>query len=68
MHLADVDFRTAVAWLQQHLAASPPTSGEPATHAPSGRPAVPLPERPGRLRLPLADDRLLGQVCHGARI
>ena len=29
MHLAGVDFRTAVAWLQQHLAAGPPTSGEP---------------------------------------
>src|ERR1035441_6529672 len=34
MHLAGVDFRTAVIWLQQHLAASPPSGGESATHAP----------------------------------
>ena len=34
MHLAGVDFRTAVAWLEQHLAAGPPASGESATHAP----------------------------------
>ena len=33
MHLAGVDFRTAVAWLEQHLAAGPLAGGESATHA-----------------------------------
>jgi hypothetical protein len=62
MHLADVDFRTAVAWLQQHLAASPLAVGEPAAHASGRESSVPIPERPGRLRLPAPDDRMLGRV------
>ena len=60
MHLAGVDFRTAVAWLQQHLAASPPTSGGPATHAP--RKEFTAAEKRGGLRLPLPNARLLGRV------
>jgi hypothetical protein len=59
MHLAGVDFREAVAWLQQHLAASPPTSGEPATHAPGKEFTA---EQHGGLRLPISDSRLLGRV------
>jgi hypothetical protein len=62
MHLAGVDFRTAVAWLQQHLAASPLASGEPTAHAPDGRPSASIPERAGGLRLPVPADRLLGRV------
>ena len=60
MHLAGVDFREAVAWLQQHLAASPPTSGEPATHV-SGTQSTAA-EKPGGLRLPVPHARLLGRV------
>jgi hypothetical protein len=62
MHLAGVDFRTAVAWLQQHLMASPLAGGGSAAHVPAGRPSLPIPERPGRLRLPVPDERLLGRV------
>ena len=60
MHLAGVDFREAVAWLQQHLAASPPTSGEPTTHTPGG--GFTAAEKPGGLRLPVSNARLLGRV------
>ena len=60
MHLAGVDFREAVAWLQQHLAASPPTSGEPATHVPGTQSTAA--ENPGGLRLPVPHARLLGRV------
>ena len=60
MHLAGVDFRTAVAWLQQHLAASPPTSSESVTHAP-GR-GFTATEKHGGLCLPVPNDRLLGRV------
>ena len=62
MHLAGVDFRTAVAWLQQHLAASPLAIGDSATHPSGMEPSDPIPERPGRLRLPTPDDRLLSRV------
>jgi len=62
MHLAGVDFRTAVAWLQQHLAASPLAIGDSATHPSGTEPSAPIPERPGRLRLPTPDDRLLSRV------
>jgi hypothetical protein len=60
MHLASVDFRTAVAWLQQHLAASPPVSDELAKHTPDQKPTAT--ERPGGLRLPIPDERMLGRV------
>lgn len=62
MHLAEVDFRTAVTWLQQHLAASHRAVGEPATHSSGREPSVPE-GHCGRLRLPVPDDRMLGRVC-----
>lgn len=61
MHLAGVDFRTAVAWLQQHLAASPPTSGSHATAAHDAQSTAA--EKPGGLRLPVPIAHLLGRVC-----
>jgi hypothetical protein len=60
MHLADVDFRTAVAWLQQHLVANHLAVGKPTAHTLGKKPLVP--QRPGRLRLPVPNDRLLGRV------
>lgn len=60
MHLAGVSFREAVAWLQQHLAASPPTSGESATHGP-GREFTAA-EKHGGLRLPVPNVYLFGRV------
>ena len=57
MHLAGVDFRTAVTWLQQHLAAGPP----PTTARTSGSESA-APERPGTLHLPIPDNRMLGRV------
>jgi len=62
MHLAGVDYRTAVAWLQQHLAPGPLAVGEPTTRASGNDPSAPLSETPGRLRLPLPVDHLLGRV------
>jgi hypothetical protein len=60
MHLAGVDFREAVAWLQQHLATSPPTSSELTTHIPGQ--AFTTTKQHGGLRLPAPDNRLLGRV------
>ena len=60
IHLTGVDFRTAVLWLEERLAAGPLASDEPLRPG-SGRDAS-LPESPGGLRLPLRDDRLLGRV------
>jgi hypothetical protein len=61
MHLASVDFRTALAWLEQNLAASPPAaSSEPATHAPDNKSTAT--ERPGTLQLPTPDPSLLAHV------
>lgn len=60
MHLAGVDFREAVAWLQQHLPASLLTVGQSTTH-PSGSPST-AGERTGRLRLPVPDAPLLDRV------
>jgi hypothetical protein len=60
MHLAGVDCRMAVEWLERHAATSPLAAGESAAdtsvreRSASGRP------RP--LQLPLRDDRLLGGV------
>ena len=60
MHLAGVDFRTAVAWLQQHLPAGTLAVGEDATQPPHA--AAPTTEGPRGLRLPVRDDRLLDRV------
>ena len=60
MHLAGVDFRAAVVWLQQHLGAGTPASGEPITHAPLKE--CTAAEEPDGLRLPAPDERMLGRV------
>lgn len=60
MHLAGVNFPTALEWLEQHLAASPLPSGTSTAHDLGQESAAA--ERPGRLRLPVPDDRLLGRV------
>jgi hypothetical protein len=61
MHLAGVDFRAAVTWLQQHLAANSPTLGASDSHDPPRE--ILLAEGNDRLRLPVPDARLLGRVC-----
>jgi hypothetical protein len=60
MHLADVDFRTAVAWLEQYLVTSHLAVGKPALHSSGKEPSAA--EGPGRLRLPVPHDRMLGRV------
>jgi hypothetical protein len=60
MHLADVDFRTAVQWLQQHVAVGHLAVAQPTAHA-SGR-EPPVPEGGRKLRLPVPDDRMLDRV------
>ena len=55
-----LDYRTAVAWLEQHLAPRLPASGEFTAHH-SGKQSTAA-EKPGTLRLPVPDDRLLGRV------
>jgi hypothetical protein len=68
MHLVGVDFRTALEWLEQHLAPSPLGIHKPTAHAggstsvPTDRPPSWYAERPNSLRLPLPDDRMLGHV------
>jgi hypothetical protein len=62
MHLAGVDFRTALMWLECHLAVGPPASGQSATRAPGSEPSPRIREGPGTLRLPIPDDRLLDRV------
>jgi hypothetical protein len=60
MHLDGVDYRTAVAWLQQHLTVGAGAIDEPTVPAPGGESSVPL--GPGMLRLPTPDGRMLGRV------
>jgi hypothetical protein len=60
MHLASVDYRTALAWLEQYLAVSPPASGESATHTSGEESSVA--EGAHRLQLPVPEDRMLGRV------
>ena len=60
MHLAGVNFREAVAWLQQHLAANLPTSGDHAINALGTQSTAA--EKPGGLRLPVPNDRQFGRV------
>lgn len=61
MHLDDVGFRTAVGWLEQHLASNHLTAGRTAAQASERAPLVT--EESRGLRLPVRDDRLLGRVC-----
>ena len=58
MHLAAVDFRTAVEWLEQHLGLGLPAGGQAAAH-PLARPAS---ARGGALHLPLPVHRFLDRV------
>jgi len=60
MHLAGVDFRTALVWLEQHLAISPPASGQSTAHDRGNESTAA--EKPDALRLPIPDARLLGHV------
>jgi len=60
MHLAGVNFREAVAWLQQHLAAGTRAVGEDAAQPPHS--VAPTTEDSRGLRLPVRDDRLLDRV------
>ena len=62
MHLAGVDFRDAVAWLQHHLPAASLASGTSVTHD-LGK-ASTTAETSGGLRLPIPDGRMLGRVQH----
>ena len=63
MHLANVDVRTAVKWLEQHLAAGHLTAGEATTHS-SSRTLSTTPAPTRQLRLPAPDGRMLARVCH----
>lgn len=56
MHLAEVDFRTAVQWLEQHLA----VGHTAAAHA--CRQERPLAARRTTLELPVREDRMLGRI------
>jgi hypothetical protein len=60
IHLAGVDFRTAVAWLEQHLTASLLPRGAATAH--DLGPESTAAEEPGRLRLPARDDHRLDRV------
>jgi hypothetical protein len=60
MHLAGVDFREAVAWLQQHLASNLPASGGPVMNALGAHPTAM--EKPGGLCLPVPNVRLFSRV------
>ena len=60
MHLAELDVVTAVGWLEQHLATSHPAVIHP-TYSASVRPPA-VPDRNGRLRLPVPNSHLLGRV------
>ena len=60
MHLADLDFREAVAWLQRHMAAGALAGSSSADHDPgSGFTAAGSPDG---LRLPVPHEPMLGRV------
>ena len=56
MHLADVNVRQAVAWLEQHMAAGETLRSSPSSNHSSVKRAA------GKLCLPAANERLLGRV------
>jgi hypothetical protein len=60
MHLADMDFRTAVRWLEQHLAVGHLAVGESAT--PAYRKTPTAAGQQHELRLPPPDARMLSRV------
>jgi hypothetical protein len=60
MHLAGVDFRTALAWLERHFATRPLARGDSAAREPG--PESSAAEQSRTLRLPAPDARLLDRV------
>lgn len=60
MHLAGVDFRTALEWLERHFATRPLARGDSAAREPG--PESSAAEQPRPLRLPAPDARLLDRV------
>jgi len=60
MHLADMDFRTAVRWLEQHLAIGHLAAGDTATPARHKPPSTS--QQTHELRLPPPDPRMLDRV------
>jgi len=60
MHLAGVDFRTALEWLERHFATRPLARGDSAAREPG--PESSAAEQPRTLRLPAPDARLLDRV------
>lgn len=60
MHLAEVDFRTAVEWLEQHLAGGHFAAG--GLRGPASRETAPVAPSQSTLQLPVPEDRLLGRV------
>jgi len=61
MHLADVGFRTAVEWLEQHLAAGHLTAGQATASCSSPQSSLTAPQT-CQLRLPTPDNRMLERV------
>lgn len=61
MHLADVDFRTAVAWLEQHMAVGHVAVGETTTDGTASKRSV-SEGQARKLRLPVPNDRMLRRV------
>jgi hypothetical protein len=60
MHLAGVDFRTALEWLERHLATRPLAAGDSSAREPGPESSATEQLRP--LRLPAPDARRLGRV------
>lgn len=61
MHLGQMDFPAAVAWIEQHLPVGPIAADNDAAAGSSRRPRL-SEGPPGTLRLPVRDDRLLDRV------
>jgi hypothetical protein len=61
MHLAQLDFPAAVAWIEQHLPVGPVADDNYAAAASGREPQVPVVPA-GALRLPVRDDRMLDRV------
>jgi hypothetical protein len=59
MHLAGVDYRTAVQWLEHHLAVGHLAVDAPVSSSSEQRTFT---KRDGTLRLPVRNDRMLGRV------
>jgi hypothetical protein len=60
MHLAGMDARAAIEWLERYVAAGPHAAASPAIHASCENPSSP--GSPGQLQLPVGDDRQQARV------